>query len=260
MDAAYLNDLRTRDRTEDLPLIIDLAHRTGPNILELGCGTGRVLRALEAEGFRPVGIDASIDALRIARKQSPELRLECQKMERFEIGGRFDLILLPFGGFDHVASLEDRLAVLRRVVDHSHSNTMLYIDIWPVDFSPEAWLPEQAPCLLKTIRTNLGEAEVFFSAVREPLKRLSTCRFTYRVKFGDGSTTETSETYSVSPITADELRLSLHLSGFRIEGWQGDYTRTPYEPTMHQRLVVQARPVFVSDGGSGYADWPHQRV
>jgi SAM-dependent methyltransferase len=246
MDAAYLNDLRTRDRTEDLPLIIDLARRTGPDILELGCGAGRVLRALAAEGFRPVGVDASIDALRIARSHCPELRLECQKMEDFEIGRRFDLILLPFGSFDHLSSLEDRLAVLRRVVDHSHSNTMLYIDIWPIEFAPEAWLSDPTPRLIKTIKTESGKAEVLFSAVREPLKRLSTCQFTYLIRLADGSTTEVSDTYSVSPITPDELRLSLHVSGFRIEEWRGDYSQAPYNPATHHRLIVQARPIFAA--------------
>jgi SAM-dependent methyltransferase len=249
MDVSKLDDLRTYDRDEDLPVIVDLARHTGPNILELGCGTGRVLRALVAAGFHPVGIDCSADALRVARNNNPELRLECQRMETFALNSQFDLILVPFGGFDYLASLDDRLAMLRRVLDHSHSKTLLYIDTWPLDLSPDAWLADQPARQLKTIKTDSEEIEVLFSAEREPKRRRSTGRFLYRVRSADGSTTEVSTIYSVYPVTADELRLCLHASGFRIEGWWGDYQRTPYDPVSHQRLVAEARPALLNRGG-----------
>jgi SAM-dependent methyltransferase len=248
MDAARLDDLRTRERSEDLPLIIDLARRGGPNILELGCGTGRVLRALVTAGFRPIGIDASADAVRVAKCNSPDLRVECQRMETFNLGLQFDLILIPFGSFEHLISLDDRLATLRRVLDHSHAETLLYIDIWPLDLSPDTWLQEQPARLLKPIRTDSTEIEVHFSATREPARRRSRGRFLYREHLADGTAREVSSVFTVSPMTDDELRLCLHVSGFRIEGWWGDYQRTPYDPVSHCRLLATARPALLKRG------------
>ena len=41
--------------------------RTGPRLLDLGCGTGDDVRVLGGEGFRPVGLDFSLNGLLFAR-------------------------------------------------------------------------------------------------------------------------------------------------------------------------------------------------
>lgn len=42
-----------------------------PRLLDIGCGVGRVTAGLAARGFRVTGIDASVDALRRARRVTP---------------------------------------------------------------------------------------------------------------------------------------------------------------------------------------------
>ncbi len=49
--------------TEDIPFILALAADAGEPILELGCGTGRVLQPLVANGFEVVGVDDSAEML-----------------------------------------------------------------------------------------------------------------------------------------------------------------------------------------------------
>jgi trans-aconitate methyltransferase len=157
-------------------------------------------------GFHPIGIDASADAVRVAKCNSPDLRVERQRMETFNLDQQFDLILIPFGSFEHLICLDDRLATLRRVLDHSHAETLLYIDIWPLDLSPDAWLQEQPARLLKTIRTDSTGIEVHFSATMEPARRRSTGRFLYREHLADGTAREVSTVYTVSPMTDDECK------------------------------------------------------
>ncbi len=52
-------DLIHAELTADLTLIQQLAGQTGGPILELGCGTGRLLRPLATAGYRVTGIDNS---------------------------------------------------------------------------------------------------------------------------------------------------------------------------------------------------------
>ena len=62
-------DLYVEDFNADLPLYMDLCDPEH-NILEIGCGSGRVLRALLEEGCRVTGIDISDDMLRVAETET----------------------------------------------------------------------------------------------------------------------------------------------------------------------------------------------
>lgn len=58
-----------------VPLLRRLLPGRGLRILESGCGSGRWLAFFERLGHRPVGIDDSSGALRVARQHAPRLSL-----------------------------------------------------------------------------------------------------------------------------------------------------------------------------------------
>src|SRR5512143_2981956 len=58
------------DFDEDLPLVEAYAQRTGGPVLELGCGTGRLLVALAKAGYAVTGVDVSAEMLRVARAEA----------------------------------------------------------------------------------------------------------------------------------------------------------------------------------------------
>src|SRR5919107_2851644 len=62
-----LYDLEHAEFTEDIDLFLRLAEVVGDPILELGCGTGRVLGPLAAAGNRITGVDRSGPMLDRAR-------------------------------------------------------------------------------------------------------------------------------------------------------------------------------------------------
>ncbi len=86
--------------TEDLPFWLELAaHSSGP-ILELGCGTGRVLLPLARAGHTVYGLDSDIEMLRFAAHQitqetRPLIHLFQADMSRFRTAVQFGLIILP---------------------------------------------------------------------------------------------------------------------------------------------------------------------
>ena len=55
---------------DDLPLLEAYAQRTGSPLLELGCGTGRLLIPLAQAGYRVTGVEISPEMLRIARAKA----------------------------------------------------------------------------------------------------------------------------------------------------------------------------------------------
>jgi SAM-dependent methyltransferase len=85
---------------EDLPFWLDLARQQGGPVLELGCGTGRVLLPLALAGFRMVGLDNDLNMLRYLRAaQAPDLQptplLFAASLTDFHLAQRFPLVLLP---------------------------------------------------------------------------------------------------------------------------------------------------------------------
>jgi len=68
-------------------------------VVELGCGAGRLLAVLADRVAELHGVDASKEALLIARERLPKsVELHQGNMETFDIGGGFDRVLIPFNG------------------------------------------------------------------------------------------------------------------------------------------------------------------
>jgi SAM-dependent methyltransferase len=68
-------------------------------VLELGCGSGRLLAALADDVPDLHGVDSSADALRLARARVPaSVQLHRGDMTTFDVGTNFDRVLIPFNG------------------------------------------------------------------------------------------------------------------------------------------------------------------
>jgi SAM-dependent methyltransferase len=86
------------------------AHR----VLELGCGSGRILGVLADQVAELHGMDSSEEALALARRNLPaSVELHRGDMETFDVGDGFDRVLVPFNG---IYCLPDLAGVRRTFV------------------------------------------------------------------------------------------------------------------------------------------------
>ncbi|HEY3497118.1 MAG TPA: class I SAM-dependent methyltransferase [Polyangiaceae bacterium] len=74
------------------PLLELLAPRAGERILDLGCGTGKLTRALANTGASVVGVDSSPEMLAEARAAHPDLEFALERGEALPYDGEFDAI------------------------------------------------------------------------------------------------------------------------------------------------------------------------
>jgi SAM-dependent methyltransferase len=128
-----------RDPSGDAAFYRALAQERGGPVLELGCGTGRVLLPIAALGMPCVGVDASPAMLAVLRAKNPppNLQLVEARMETFDLGARFRLVTCPFRAFQHLLTVDAQLAALANVRRHLAPGGTFALDV----FDPKlAWL------------------------------------------------------------------------------------------------------------------------
>jgi SAM-dependent methyltransferase len=108
------------DRSESAKHVTKLLRSSVPNakkILELGCGTGSILKILQ-ESYEVSGLDLSRKMLSLAREKVPPAKLSHQDMVRFKLDERFDAVLCLFDSINHVRRFSDWKKVFANVRQH----------------------------------------------------------------------------------------------------------------------------------------------
>jgi len=102
------------------------AQKTGDPILELACGTGRLLIKLAEAGFDVTGIDLSDKMLEVAGRNTSKLPVGIKnkiKLLKVDITGfnfdqQFGLIFMADNSFRELRAREDQTACLKTVYKH----------------------------------------------------------------------------------------------------------------------------------------------
>jgi len=126
------------DGGEDITFYAELVRSSGPRVLELGVGTGRVAVALATAGFQVTGLDHSPGMLKEAKRKlerlDPTARGRVNLVEGdlvdFDLGATFDVVLAPARVFAFLLTPEEQLACLARVRAHLRAGGNLAIDIF----------------------------------------------------------------------------------------------------------------------------------
>jgi ubiquinone/menaquinone biosynthesis C-methylase UbiE len=127
-----------RDPSGDAAFYAGLAARTGGPVLELGCGTGRVLLPIARTGLACTGVDPSGQMLRVLRAKQPpsNLTLVQGTMQTLELPERgFALVYMAFRAFQHLLTVADQLEALTRIRDHLRPDGLLAFDVFEPDLA-----------------------------------------------------------------------------------------------------------------------------
>ncbi len=82
-------------RVADALLAPTLGDRRGSlDVLDAGCGTGRVARDLARRGLDVVGVDLDPSMLDVARRKAPTVRWVLGDLVDVDVGRRFDVVVL----------------------------------------------------------------------------------------------------------------------------------------------------------------------
>jgi SAM-dependent methyltransferase len=107
---------------EDRRLYLDLIHERGQPVLDVGCGTGRLLLDFLQQGFDIDGVDNSAEMLALCRQKAELLgltpRVYQQPMQRLDLPRRYRTIIVPSSSFQLLLRVEDARDAMVRFHDH----------------------------------------------------------------------------------------------------------------------------------------------
>lgn len=108
--------------TEDVKFWLNLAYQFGGPILELGCGTGRLLSHLTERGHQVIGLDLNYPALAFLRNSVDDelldrIRIFQSGMDSFHLNENFSMIFLACNTLSTL-SMETRKLTYKRIVSH----------------------------------------------------------------------------------------------------------------------------------------------
>ncbi len=106
----------------DVPCWLALAREARGPVLEVGCGTGRILLRLLAAGIDADGVDLHAPMLERARRKADAAgfspKLVRGDMKSFAMGRRYTLAICAFNSFAHALDDASRVATLQRIREH----------------------------------------------------------------------------------------------------------------------------------------------
>ncbi len=106
----------------DRAFYLDLIRESGEPVLDVGCGTGRLLLDYASECIDIDGVDNSPEMLALCREKAAEQGLTPniseQEMVALELPRRYQTILVPSSTIQLLTDRNDALEAIRRLHDH----------------------------------------------------------------------------------------------------------------------------------------------
>ncbi len=240
----YDADYAALGRDADVPFYVDVARESGGPVLEMGCGTGRILLPVARAGVRIHGIDLSADMLgRLEAKlagELPEVRSRVSfaqgDIRTADAGGPFSVVTAPFGVAQLLLAREDQRAWLRNVRRHLRPGGALCFDVFQPNFS---YLVEPRGPYTDVDRTDPATGRrtrrIARTVPHNELQRIDV-EFHWLVE-EEGRTAETGATLQLRWFTRGELENLLELEGFEITDYWGSFSREPFGEGAAEQIV-----------------------
>jgi SAM-dependent methyltransferase len=239
-----------RDRP-DVPFYIDAALEANGPVLELACGTGRVLVPIARKGVPVTGLDSSACMLDVCRRR---LAAEPQKvqasatlvradMRDFDLDERFNLVTLPFRPFQHLTTVEDQRTCLGSIHRHLNPGGRVILDLFN---------PSLAALAADDVGRELGpDVEFDMPDGRKVVRRhafvekdlfnqINHVEMIYYVTHSDGRTERLVHAFPMRYLFRFEAEHLLRSCGFTLLHVYADFQKHPYGTRYPGELIMVA--------------------
>ena len=246
---AHYYDLTHDHLADDVALVLALAQAADGPVLELGCGSGRLLRPLARAGFSVTGVDHS--PVMLARAQARFAEEETAGRQRITLvagdmtdlllpdNTKFSLAIIPYNTLLHLDSDQTALALrgIRRVLA---GNGRLFIDL--INPLAIASTPNDQTVTLETTFTDPANGH---TVLQMAANRLDEAAQTLHITWiYDASPPEGGPIHRTIAqadyhyLYPHQLELLLQEAGFRLQSLTGSYDGDPFDEESERLLIL----------------------
>lgn len=214
----------------------------GRQVLELACGTGRFTLPLAASGAQVLGGDADPGMLDAARQRLAAAGYAAElltlDMRDFDLGRRFDRIVIAANSLLHLLETDDLLACLAAVQRHLGTDGELRFDI----FVPSAALlsmpgGKRQPLGEKPFASPLGPLTIEESIRYDPIRQVSIADWFWSLPDRPEFRITRLELRQIYP---QELPLLLERAGLKLQARFGGFAREPFGTGFRQVCIASS--------------------
>lgn len=229
---------------EDLDMYRNYAELSGGVLLELACGSGRVLLPLAQDGYEVTGVDSSAQMLELARQQAQaaglagRIKLVQQDITTLQLGRRFRLAFIALGSFAHLTTRTQQQEALSSVHAHLGKGATFIVDI---SNSDARYMEDLGGHVLHqgTWKRADGTFLTHFVSPAAALERhlLELTHF-YEQHSQGGPVQRTVVTTHLYLFERGEMELLLEQANFAVKDIYGDYDLGPYRLDSPRMICV----------------------
>ena len=226
---------------EDLDFWLRLAERQGGPLLELGCGTGRILVPLAQHGYRVFGLDRDAAMLAYLRAHMPEncrssIHVWQANLAQFNLGQSFPLILLPCNTLSTL-SVQERNATFNCVYRHLAPGGVFAASI-PNPRLLSRMPASSGPELEEIISLPQGGGSVRISSAWHRTRSAFILTWIYETQTDAGQSQRLESTVSHRLAPPYEILKALAGAGLTVTDTFGDFDRSSYTTESPNWIVL----------------------
>jgi SAM-dependent methyltransferase len=241
-------DIEHAQFDEDLDLYQNYAELCGPGspLLELACGSGRLLVPLASEGYALVGVDSSAAMLDLARQNARQAGVEQhitlvqQDIRSLHLEQKFHLAFCALGSFAHLTTRKAQRQALASVRAHMAPHGSFILDISNEDARYMERLSGQVLHQGTWKRENGSLLTHFVSPASSTSSHLLELTHFYDEHLQGGPLQRTIITTYLYLFERGEIELLLEEAGFTIKEVFGDYSMGPF-------TLESPRMIFITE-------------
>lgn len=225
------------------------AAATKGEVLELGCGTGRVLLPIARAGGTITGLDSAavmLERLRLHLAEEPAaVRSRVTAVEGdardFDLGRRFAMITAPFRVLQHLIAVDDQLRLLASVVRHLAPGGRFIFDVFNPRF--DLLVADRSAEKEDTPELRLPDGRLFRRTARIPrvrwVEQVSEVELIYYLSGGPGKPASRSvQAFEMRWYLKAELEHLLARAGLRLVSVYGSFAREPLVDSSPEQVFV----------------------
>jgi SAM-dependent methyltransferase len=233
----------------DLPFYLELAEQHAGPILEIACGTGRVLLPIARKGIAIHGVDNSRPMLKILKETLAEeprdvrqrVTLDEGDMRSLRLGRKFPLVIIPFRPMQHMHTVEDQVSALAAAAAHLSDNGILAFDVFYPKFDIlTTRMGEEVAEMEWTLQSDPATVvrRYFKKDTVDKIAQVFSFTFIYRTFRMDKLILEETEEFKLSYFTYPHLRALFLLAGLEPVAEFGSFAKTPLDNSAEQMIFL----------------------